>query len=128
MGIVVTIIMLLGLMNLRPTPWSDSNREVFAANFVLASMVLLFIGGFWNAVIYGFTHAEEFWGVAAIVSGIVMMAAGMFIGIRQFGPFEFSSGLLWAERLTVLLLFLSFLLYSITLIQINLGLSFIGQS
>ena len=107
MGIVVTIGMLIALIGLhrtRPAPL-----------WVIAVVLTL---GLWNAGWYGVRHWDEFWGVAAIVSGSLMIAAAVLLrratAIRSL-------------RMTISVgLVASFLLYAVTIIRLNLGLSIPG--
>ena len=65
MGIVVTVGMLLGMLEL--------NFRFEAARLWIA---YLLIGlGAWNALWYGLRHVTEFWGIAAMVSGLFMLLA-----------------------------------------------------
>lgn len=71
MGIVVSLIMLLGVIAL-------SLNIHWKAGKALAA--ILFLGGTWNIAWYGLRHLTEFWGIAALASGSLMiLAAGQVL-------------------------------------------------
>ena len=110
MGIVVTLIMLLGVALLL------RNGSLSAKQSVL-SIWLLLLGGVWNAFYYGLQHLNQFWGQAALVSGLFMCAASGLL-YRQMKGKKVGK----AVRLAVMCgLLLCLLLYAVTLIQLNLG-------
>ena len=40
---------------------------------------LVLAGGLWNSLWYGTQHITEFWGYSALVSGVLMIIAGLYI-------------------------------------------------
>ncbi len=123
MGIVVAITMLLGLMILRPTPWSNERIESQSGKFVTFTMAALFILGLWNCLWYGLRHLGEFWGWASIISGVSMIAAALIIWEERNPSSVFNNLKVGFVRSSVVVvLALSLLLYVITLIQLNMGL------
>lgn len=116
MGIVVCIVMLMGLIVLRPTPWRTEVSAEQASGFVFFTAALLFFIGGWN-LIYGFLNIQGFWCFASMVSGLAMIAAAFFVLMEKGGTIKFSL----VRKLIVLVLGVSFLLYAVTLIQLNLG-------
>jgi hypothetical protein len=126
MGIVVTIAMLFGLVVLRPTPWRYEPNRFVDPSIVVFSSVVLSVCGLWN-VGYGVLHLTAFWGWAALVSGLtmVMAAAVIFLFHGQAARVTFT----WVDIVkpwVTGLLAGFFLLYSVTLIQLNLGYPIIG--
>lgn len=103
MGIVIAVIMLLGTLALLNVRWKS--------NFV---SIALLSGGLWNALWYGLRHADSFWGNASIITGLLMVLAA----IHLFGVIKLPKGL---AKICALCLTAGFLLYSVTIIQLNLG-------
>jgi hypothetical protein len=92
------------------------NKPLSARQSVLSILALLF-GGTWNAFYYGLQHLNHFWGQAALVSGLFMCAAAGLLYLRMKGKRQSR-----AAHLTVMGgLLLCFLLYAVTLVQMNLG-------
>lgn len=118
MGIVVCLAMLLGLVQL-------ITRQALAGSLIAWLLVVL---GAWNALWYGLRHIGEFWGWAALISGVFMVMSGVLIAAQSGKP-ELLIRLaakITALRLFVIVgLFASFLLYAVTLIRLNMGLSII---
>ncbi len=124
MGIVVSLVMLLGLVQM-------FIKRVRWANLVAGALLAL---GVWNAAWYGLRHLAEFWGMAAIISGISMIFAAIIVAgeVRSTNETQ-GSPVLRAYRLIVgfravilISLLASFLLYAITLVRLNLGLPIIS--
>lgn len=114
MGIVVTLIMLTGL-------WSAVSRRSLQRQSLYLVAALLMIGGLWNAAWYGLQHTDEFWGQAALVSGVFMMVWSVILLLENL-----SKRVPKLISIFVLLgLSVSFLLYAISLIQLNLGMDII---
>lgn len=103
MGIVMAIIMLLGVLALINKRWKNN----------VTSIVLL-LGGLWNLLWYGLRHTSSFWGNSAIITGILMVLAALHL----LGILKLSKG---GNKFYALCLTAGFLLYSITIIQLNLG-------
>ena len=129
MGIVVCISMLLGLCVLQPTPWNSTKRAKQAPKLVLFVAVALLGLGLWNLV-YGYLNINGFWKLASIVSGIAMVMASVYVFNERNIMAEdvnnntdnhsnFSNSAL--RKAVVAVLALSFLVYAVTLIQLNLG-------
>ena len=108
MGIVIAVIMLLGLIALVRT--DKVNKFVGFA---------LLAGGLWNALWFGLRHIGSFWGNASIVTGLLMVLAAMHL----LAIFKLPQGL---RKLTAFGLTVGFLLYTITIVQLNLGYPIIG--
>jgi hypothetical protein len=131
MGIVVSVIMLLGLCLLLPVPVIKARLLASVSGAANTISALLLVGGLWNSVWFGLQHVTLFWGIAALISGMLMIIAALIIFIPH------GSGRLqeveWLQKIYTLIqpltvvftvgLLLCFLLYSITLIQLNLGMA-----
>jgi hypothetical protein len=135
MGIVVAVFMLLGLLLVSP---SVPNRlRVLRDNSALMGALGagLFAAGLWNALWYGLRHLGDFWGLAALVSGILMVGTAIValeersqFGASRIGWLRHSYRAIRPLSLPISVgLLACFLLYSITLVRLNLGYSIIGQ-
>ena len=129
MGIVVCITMLFGLLafvrNWRRNA-EDNVKASWLDGFVGSAPVLLLVMGLWNAAWYGLRHLGSFWGNAALITGVVMLLAGLILLVES-KPQHPPALLAVYQKLKLLrlpifiALLASFLLYAITLIQLNLG-------
>lgn len=133
MGIVVCISMLLGLSVLQPTPWNSAKRANHHPRLVLVTAITLFALGTWN-FFYGYLNINGFWSMASMVSGSAMVFASYYVyRERPSAPLpekntvsddsqsdKAQSGI---RKAVVAVLALSFLVYAITLVQLNLGYS-----
>ena len=143
MGIVVCISMLLGLSVLQPTPWNRVKRSKHDPRFALFTAIALLILGAWN-FIYGYLNISGFWFWASMISGAAMVFASYFIFIERTLNAH-TSGLqadlsiddnsdtkaldvditgrsaTSVRKAVVVVLALSFLVYAVTLVQLNLG-------
>lgn len=126
MGIIVTLAMLFGLVVLRPTPWREEINVSAPAYLRICGGLSLAVFGVWN-VGYGVQHLREFWGWAAFLSGAVMLSAAWLIGgLLQFESGQSEPAIARYRRIITLLLAAFFLLYSVTLVQLNLGFAILG--
>ena len=41
--------------------------------------VIVFIAGVWNSLWYGLQHLSEFWGISALVSGVLMIITALYV-------------------------------------------------
>ena len=114
MGIVVCLAMLLGLVMLRPSPFNAEYRVDFNPDFKRIVWLALAALGVWNAV-YGAFAISGFWCFMSIVSGITMIWAATIIAADRANE---SSKI---DKVIVLTLAACFLVYAVTLIQLNLG-------
>jgi len=132
MGIVVTIAMLLGLIMALPKSCGPLSTISNSAQFIHAASLLLVAMGSWNSLWYGLRNLDLFWGMAGLVSGIIMI----LVGIIQLADQTEKPVANWLQNLSSFLrpfrailfvgLLASFLLYAVTLIQLNLGYPIIG--
>jgi len=127
MGIVVCIAMLLGVIMFMPKPWRPSTPvNKFILRIQQVTPVLLMAIGSWNCLWYGLRHIGSFWGLVAVVSGVTMVLAGLVLSTQsnagEHGLKHTIQRILRAPRIPVFMVLLaSFLLYLVTLIQLNLG-------
>jgi len=134
MGIVVTFFMLLALLLESPIPALNLNRCHHVKRFISFIGFGLMMAGVWNLGWFGFRHMTAFWGQAAIVSGLCMIVIAVSI-IDKHALIEGGSLAVFFNRKSLLLqpfydlflsgLFLSFLLYFVTLVRLNLDYSII---
>ncbi|MFT6099859.1 MAG: putative membrane protein YiaA [Arenicella sp.] len=122
MGIVVCVVMLLGLSVLQPSPWNSAKRARHASKFILFTSVSLFGFGLWN-VIYGYLNINGFWMWASIISGLAMVLASYYVFSERHEETESVFSVSSLRKAVVAVLALSFLVYAVTLIQLNLGYS-----
>ena len=130
MGILVSAFMLIGL--LMSLPWVPPGFRVLrsrpGAVDVLASG--LFLAELWNALWYGARHLSEFWGLAALISGSVMVALAVLLlvehgsGAWRRQPFlvRLHTALKPLGASLVAVLALCFAVYAVGLVRLNLGL------
>ncbi len=116
MGIIVCISMLLGLVVLQPSPWNRSARVDHHQGFVLFSAIALTGLGFWN-VLYGFFNIDGFWRWASLLSGITMVMAAAYIFVERTSD----ASSCYVRRIVTTLLAISFVLYAVTIVQLNFG-------
>lgn len=132
MGIVVCISMLLGLAVLQPTPWDSSKRGGHAPKFILFAGAALLGFGAWN-VLYAYFKLDGFWSWMSLISGVAMVVGSYYIfseqgsNISDEGHIK-NSGASGSRfrKAVVAVLSLSFLLYALTPIQLNLGYPILG--
>lgn len=131
MGIVVTLFMMLGMWLLSPLPPSGLRWLKARPGLDRALTGSLMLAGLWNALWYGARHLQAFWGMAALVSGILMIAAAGLILVQRggIGPQPLPEGVKQALKAVSGMLsgglLACFMLYSVTLVRLNLGYSII---
>ncbi len=134
MGIVMTVFMLLGIVLL--SPWLPAGMEQWRATGVRTQplAMLLLLAGAWNTFWHGLRNLDNFWGIAAVVSGLLMMAAAALLlaaGRASVTDTNAPSPAMAPPRdrwrISVLAgLVACFLLYAMTLIRLNLDLPIMG--
>lgn len=121
MGIVVCIAMLVGALALFKKQPGKTLK--FAAEISL-------IFGIWNFAWYGLRHLGTFWGYAALATGIVMLMTGLILLVESnsSGKLKQAPALLVIYKYLqpirtpiLIALIAGFLLYAVSLIQLNLG-------
>ncbi len=129
MGIVVTIFMLLGLLVI--SPWSKLSLGTLRANIKMINFIAggLLLTGLWNSLWHGLRYLDHFWGLAALISGFFMVVTAVIIFVdygKKTGFEKIYSCIKPLSLFWLIGLLVSFLLYAITLIQLNLGYPIIG--
>ena len=109
MGIVVSIVLLLANVGL----WKPTKFGQPIIGWLVGAT------GLWNVLWYGVRHLTEFWGQTALISGLALLLAAIII-LHNSGVFVFKLPA-WLIKCVQVILLLSFLLYAITIIQLNLG-------
>ncbi len=126
MGIVVCLLLGVTLMLLKPL--SQLNVIVLSKKMRLTEVLVMaiFIVGCWNAFVYGLSKLDQFWGVVAFGSGAFMIVASLVVYLdkKTTAAFNVNQKVItisqWVLSIGVLCFFL---LYLVTLIRLNLGLS-----
>jgi len=124
MGIVVSLAMLLALFMMCFASTCNQPKYQALTKVGMSFVVLL---GVWNAAWYGIPNIASFWGMTALLSGVFMLFAGQIIYLevtqsaitRHARYFDF-------KLVTTMVLGLYFLLYAITIIQMNLEMPIIN--
>jgi hypothetical protein len=134
MGLVVTVLMLFGL--LMASPWDKYSLGTKRQDYKIANTIGtgLLLAGAWNSFWHGLRYLDYFWGLAGLVSGVFMMLVAVGI-LKKYGNNFLALNTIITSINTVIKpfsivwfvgLLLSFLVYAVTLIQLNLGLPTIG--
>ena len=79
MGIVMTVFMALAIV--MAWPWSPAlaaSRQRHAS-LVRTAAGGIMLAGIWNALWHGLRHPDQFWGQAALVSGLLMVVAAILM-------------------------------------------------
>ena len=116
MGIVVCLSMLIGIIVLQPTPWDRASRIAYNPKFMTFSALILAVFGSWNSI-YGFFYIGGFWRWASVLSGGVMLMSSIYILVER----KIDASSCYVRQIVVVLLAVSFLLYAVTIVQLNLG-------
>lgn len=109
MGIIMTFGMLVGLVLLLAQIREISFKPAVVR--LLATFVLLC--GLWNTFWYGLQNIQQFWGLAALGSGLAMILTAWVILTERKS--------LALNLVLVTVLLASFLVYLVTIVQLNLG-------
>ena len=75
MGTVVTVCMFTGL--LVAAPLAALKNIPILLRKICAGVVM--VAGLWNVLWYGLQHFAEFWGMAALISGLLMIVTAAYI-------------------------------------------------
>jgi len=134
MGIVICVAMALGLIAFMPMPWREPESQVLDSGSFLSKVksfapMLLATAGAWNVLWYGLQNITSFWGKTGLITGLIMMLSAVVL-TTQVNHNKITSWLyniLNPFRIPLFVTLLaSFLLYLVTLIQLNLGLPIIS--
>lgn len=78
MGTIVTAIMFIGLLFATRLPGLNIlQRLPLLLRQIVGSIVI--IAGMWNVFWHAVRHLTEFWGIAALISGLLMILVGIYI-------------------------------------------------
>lgn len=113
MGTIMVICMLVALLFTTRLPVINVLQKIpCTLRWPIAGLVLA--AGLWNVLWYALRHLTEFWGLAALGSGLLMLVAAAYIAINSGLP-EW----LQKARPVVLLLLTGFmLLYAIAIYRL----------
>ena len=110
MGTIVTVCMFVGLIVAAPV--APIKRLPLLLRKTCACVVLT--AGLWNVLWYGLQHLTEFWGIAALISGVLMITTAGYVLIPSRLP-----GWIRVLKPTILiLLFACATLYAITIARL----------
>jgi len=85
MGTIVTVCMLVGLVFSSDLPGLNTTDKLpQLLRRIVAGIVL--VAGCWNVFWYGIQHLTEFWGLMALVSGLLMIVAALYALKAQWLP------------------------------------------
>jgi len=118
MGIVVCLSMLCGLVILQPFRCSKNVPIDRALNSLIRIAFAFVLGllGTWNAL-YGVLNIDGFWRWASLITGIVMIMSALIVVLER----KIGARVLYPRRVAIVLLASSFVLYAVTIVQLNLG-------
>lgn len=109
MGTIVTSCMIAGLIVAVPPMAKGCPRPIRA---IIGSLLLA--AGLWNVLWYASQHFREFWGLAALCSGVLMIITSIYILKARWLP-----AFIRKAKPVVLLMLLGFaILYAITIIRL----------
>ena len=110
MGTIITVCMFIGLV--AAAPGAVSKKIPFVIRKLGAWVVLA--AGLWNLFWYGVQHYVEFWGIAALVSGGLMMLTAIY----TLAPSHLPKWLGQAKPLVLSLLLVCAMFYAITIARL----------
>lgn len=106
MGTIITVCMLIGVLTLSASfinkQWQNLPKWL---GWIMGGLV--FAAGAWNTFWHGVRHLSDFWGIAALLSGVVLMLAGTCIlrGTRTPAWLQKIRALVWLCLLGCFLLY-----------------------
>jgi len=113
MGTIVTVCMLIGLLFAVPYAINGKLKSMPSAISLLVGGIVFAAGG-WNTFWHGLRHLTNFWGIAALVSGVFMMLTALYIMQLKSVPV----GLLRIRPYVLVGLLICFLVYAITIARL----------
>ena len=117
MGSVVTVCMLAGVVGgvLTPAREPDSPQPPVFAQLVSKSIgFVVLAAGVWNIAWYWVRHPVSYWGLAALVSGLLMLWVSVYLLASQ----KVSPTVRRLKPVALVLLTLAFLHYAITIYRL----------
>ena len=126
MGIVMCLVMAISLLLIRPMRQFNFNPLVARPIVFKVFAILVLLGGCWNALWYGLSHLNSFWGNAALGSGALTILTAVFV-LSPINTVKGEAKLQAVVKVFEWLLsagLLAFLmLYIVTIVRLNLGFS-----
>tara|TARA_R110001583_G_scaffold28426_2_gene100880 strand:+ start:18222 stop:18572 length:351 start_codon:yes stop_codon:yes gene_type:complete len=113
MGTIVTVCMLIALLFTTRLPILKQIQNLPRA-LKRAVSLLVFVIGSWNVFWYALRNINEFWGQAALVSGLLMMITSFYV----LDAHRLPSALNKLRPLVLLILLCFAILYAITIYQL----------
>ena len=113
MGTIVTVCMLIALIFAGPYALKKGLKPL-PAFIAIPVGIVVFAAGFWNVFWYALQHLTEFWGIAALISGALMMVTAAYI--MRFN--KLPNTLQKARPVVLLGLLICMLLYGITIYRL----------
>jgi len=110
MGTIVTACMFVGLIV--AVPLALVKKSPLLLRQACAGVVLA--AGLWNVLWYGLRHLFEFWGIAALISGILMITTAAYVLI----PSRLPGWIRMLKPAIMILLFGCAMLYAITIARL----------
>lgn len=111
MGTIVTVCMLIGVFCLLVSILLKANSSLTKWLFRFFGAIV-FLGGAWNTLWHGLRNLTNFWGIAALLSGMVMMIAAVVIVRHGRANSQ------WLPIIVLLLLSGFFVLYAVTIYRL----------
>jgi len=113
MGTVMTVCMFIGLIYgvARMVPGLTRRAPSFV-HWAIGGVVVL--AGCWNVLWYASRHITQFWGIAALLSGIALITTGYFIIATDTAPALLQK----LMPVVMILLFCFMMLYGITIYRL----------
>ncbi len=109
MGTIVTSCMIAGLIVAAPPMAKGCPRPI---RTIVGTLLLA--AGLWNVLWYASQHFREFWGLAALCSGVLMVITSIYILKASWLP-----AFIRKAKPVILLMLLGFtMLYAITIIRL----------
>ncbi len=78
MGTIMTVCMFMGVI-FGARLWERNPLNKLPRFVQISIAVIVLLAGLWNVLWYGVQHLGEFWGNAALVSGLLLLSTAYFI-------------------------------------------------
>lgn len=113
MGTIVTVCMLIGLLFAVPYALNSKLKPLPRVVALVFGMLVFFAGG-WNTFWHGFRNLNNFWGIAALISGVFMMLTAIYIMQLKSLP----NGLYRIRLIVLAGLLVCFFVYAVTIARL----------
>ena len=110
MGTIMTVCMLTGVV-FGARLWERNPLNKLPRFLHISVAVIVLLAGLWNVLWYASQHLGEFWGNAALVSGLLMIVTANFIYKGQ----SVKPNVGWLRALVLLMLSVCCFLYGFTI-------------